>query len=207
MPTLGRLIVMSLLLAGFASQAWAGEGIDRLNEFQRDVQSLRADFDQEVKDANAELMQQSSGTAYLERPNKFRWDYSMPSPQLIVADGHKVWIYDKDLEQVTVKELGTAVGNAPALVLTGQRPLDKDFNLVEQGRRAGLLWVELTPKQKEADFQSVRIGFAKTLEVMELVDNFGQTTRIRFHHLQRNPTLDPKLFEFTPPAGVDVVGQ
>ncbi|NIP74097.1 MAG: outer membrane lipoprotein chaperone LolA [Gammaproteobacteria bacterium] len=185
--------------------AAAGEGTERLNEFYREVRSLQAQFDQVVFDETGEPVQESGGEVALQRPDRFRWDYRRPYRQLIVGDGQRVWIYDPDLQQVTVKPLDRAGGNTPSLVLSGTRPLEESFRVHEAGRRDGLVWVELVPREAEADFQAVRIGFGEELEVMELTDNFEQVTRIRFRNLTRNPGLDPGLFEFTVPEGVDVV--
>lgn len=204
---------IDLLLRSFALlfglsvwlSAAAGEGTERLNEFYREVRSLQAHFDQVVFDEAGEVVQESGGEVALQRPDRFRWDYRRPYRQLIVGDGQRVWIYDPELQQVTVKPLDGAGGNTPSLVLSGTRPLEESFQIREAGRRDGLAWVELVPREAEADFQAVRIGFGEELEVMELTDNFGQVTRIRFRDLKRNPALDPALFEFTVPAGVDVV--
>ncbi len=186
--------------------AWAGAGLDRLNDFYEHVHAFRAGFTQTLIDADGHEVQSSAGTVAIQRPDRFRWDYTKPYPQLILGDGQHLWIYDSDLEQVTVKPMGEAVGNAPALVLSGKRPLKDDFVIKELGKRDGLEWVQLTPKRKDGDFKSVQIGFGKELQRLDLKDNFDQTTHIRFTHLERNPELDPKLFHFTPPPGVDVVG-
>jgi len=202
-----RTLALIWLLLLPALPAQAGAGLDRLNTFYRDVHSLRAHFDQMLLDSDGQMVQESSGTVAIERPDRFRWDYSKPYPQLIIGDGRRLWIYDSELEQVTVKRMDKAMGNAPALVLSGNRPLDEEFHIKELGRKDGLLWVQLTPKRPENDFKGVRIGFGKYLERMDLEDNFGQVTRIHFTDFQRNPRLSPKLFHFVVPKGVDVVGQ
>jgi len=202
-----RTLALAWLLILPALPVQAGAGLDRLNAFYRDVHSLRAHFDQMLLDSDGGMVQESSGTVAIERPDRFRWDYTKPYPQLIVGDGRRLWIYDSELEQVTVKRMDKAMGNAPALVLSGNRPLAEEFHIKELGRRDGLLWVQLTPKRPENDFKDVRIGFGTHLERMDLEDNFGQVTRIHFTDLQRNPKLPPKLFHFVVPKGVDVVGQ
>lgn len=202
--TIQRLL--ALLLCCLAPGLVQAGAVERLQQFHRDVQNFEATFDQDVVSAEGEVLQQSSGDVWLQRPNRFRWDYRQPYPQLIVGDGSRVWIYDSELEQVTVKELDRAVGSAPALVLSGGRDLTEKFKLRELPARDGLQWVELTPVETEADFQRVEIGFADALQSMVLHDNFGQTTRIRFHDVRLNQRLEPALFRFEVPDGADVVG-
>lgn len=182
------------------------DALEKLRDFHQHVNNFEAHFEQNLVDSQGAVLQESNGDVWLQRPNRFRWDYRKPYPQLIVGDGAKVWIYDSELEQVTVKRMDRAVGNAPALVLSGKRPLEEDFNIRALPDRDGLSWVELTPKQAEADFKDVQIGFGETLQRMVLHDNFGQTTHIRFTKVRRNDKLDPKLFRFEVPDGVEVVG-
>lgn len=205
MSTKATTKLVALLL--FCTAGWVHAGaLDQLQDFHRNMQNFEAAFDQDLVDSEGAVLQESSGDMWLQRPNRFRWDYRKPYPQLIVSDGSKVWIYDSELEQVTVKGLDNAVGNAPALVLSGKQPLEENFDIRELADRDGLTWVELTPKQSETDFKSVLIGFGDTLQRMELHDNFGQITRIRFSNVQRNERLDPNLFRFEVPDGVEVVG-
>lgn len=190
-----------------ASFAQAG-GRERLDAFFTDVQSLRGEFTQTVLDPRMNVSEEAQGTLALQRPGKFRWDYKLPYHQVIVADGKKVWIYDIELEQVTVKPLNETLGNTPAQLLSSGENLEKSFTIAEQGTLGDYDWVELTPKQQDTNFERVRLGFdASNLRVMELVDNFGQTTRLQFSRLERNPKLVPSLFDFKPPPGVDVVGE
>lgn len=197
----------AMLLLLCAAQAHAG-GRERLDAFFKDVRSLRGEFTQTVLDSRMKVGEQARGTLALQRPGKFRWDYKAPYHQIIVADGSKVWIYDIELEQVTVKPLDHAVGNTPAQLLSSGENLDKSFTITEQGKADNLEWVELTPKQQDSSFERVRLGFdQRDLRSMELKDNFGQTTRLQFSNLERNPKLVPSLFDFKPPPGVDVVGE
>ncbi len=190
-----------------ASLAHAG-GRERLESFFKDVQSLRGEFSQTVLDPRMNITEQAQGTLALQRPGKFRWDYQAPYHQLIVADGKKVSIYDIELEQVTMKPFSETLGNTPAQLLSSGENLEKSFTIVEQGAQGDFEWVELTPKQQDTSFERIRLGFDKTnLRVMELVDTFGQTTRLQFSRLERNPKLVPSLFDFKPPPGVDVVGE
>jgi outer membrane lipoprotein carrier protein len=133
-------------------------------------------------------------------------DYSRP--QLVVGDGEKVWIYDPELKQITVRKAGQAIGGSPAALLAGSNELEKNFTLAEAGEAEGMNWVEATPKAGDSGFEKVRLGFAgRDLTAMELYDSFGQTTHIRFANVERNPVLPAATFRFTPPAGVDIVGE
>jgi len=147
----------------------------------------------------------------MSRPGHFRWDYEKPYLQQIIADGQKLWIFDIDLDQVIVKSLKQALGNTPAVLLSGSADLSDQFSITdyqnEQADKDKLDWVELRPKDEDASFQLLRLGFANDLQQMVLLDAFGQETRIQFKQLQRNPHIDPKLFQFEPPPGVDVLSE
>jgi outer membrane lipoprotein carrier protein len=198
-------LAAGLLLAPIAT---AGPATDRLNDFFKSVTSLRAEFHQTVLDANRKEVQSAEGSFVMQRPNKFRWDYRKPYEQLIVADGAKIWVFDRDLEQVTVRKLDEALGNTPALLLSGTSSLETNFKVVELSPTSdGLSWVELVPLQSDTAFNALRLGFgARHLQGMELVDNFGQTTQLRFTDIKLNPSVRSTEFQFEPPPGVDVVG-
>lgn len=198
--------LLALLLLCLSPGLVSAGALERLQSFHREVQNFEAKFEQQVVGPENEVLQQSGGDVWLQRPDRFRWDYRQPYPQLIVGDGSRVWIYDSELEQVTVKALDRAVGSAPALVLSGGRDLKESFELRELPPRDGLQWVELTPVAAEADFQRVEVGFGEALQRMVLHDNFGQTTRIRFREVRLNQRLKPGLFRFEVPDGADVVG-
>ena len=199
------ILVLALCLATAAARA--DGATQRLHRFFSEVKSLRADFTQVVIDANNKQVQTAQGTFYLSRPGRFRWDYMTPYQQILVGDGHKVWFYDTELEQVTVKDQNAALGASPALLLSGDKPLENSFNVVARGKEGGLDWLELSPKTKDTEFTRVRLGFGpRDLEAMELTDSFDQVTRLRFSHLRRNPVLASSLFKFVPPKGVDVIG-
>ncbi len=207
MLMVSRVSLALLALALVSLDAAAGQARQRLDNFYDNTRTLRADFSQEVRDANERVLQQAQGVFIMQRPNRFRWDYSKPFVQQIVADGKKLWIYDTDLEQITVKPLDTALGNTPALLLSGGKPLEQSFTVTEQADSDGLSWVLLAPKGKDTSFESIRLGFSATgIARMELQDNLGQRTLLSFRNLQTNPTLKDKMFEFKPPAGVDVIG-
>lgn len=188
--------------------AHAGVATERLQSFFKEVQSLQGDFTQTVFDQHMKAKEHAQGNFAVQRPGKFHWDYQSPFRQLIVANGKRVWIYDSELEQVTVKTLDETVGSTPAQLLSSGESLELNFAIADLGAKDDLEWVELTPHAKDTSFERVRLGMDQhDLRVMELQDNFGQTTRLEFSRLQRNPRLAATLFEFTPPPGVDVVGE
>ena len=201
------LACLLMLATGPWPAARADTATDRLHGFFTEVKSLRADFVQTLLDADGKSLQESTGSLMLQRPGKFRWDYHSPYEQVIVGDGRKIWTYDSELAQVTVRDQDQTLGSTPAMLLAGVRPLEDSFAVRNLGARDALTWLELKPRAKTADFTDVRLGFGPdNLQQLELVDAFGQTTRIRFSHIRRNPELAPALFTFTPPAGVDVIG-
>jgi len=196
-------LVFGLLMPGVASAS----ALERLERFMSQTQSARGEFEQRIYDRNRRLIQQSSGTLAFLRPGKFRWSYAKPYPQLIVGDGERIWIYDEDLKQVTVRKLDAALGATPAALLAGNNDAMKAFVLRDDGREGDLEWLIATPRNKESNFERIRIGFsAAGLARMELTDAFGQTTDLRFIALDRTPGLDPGLFQFVPPPGADVIG-
>ena len=198
--------VLVLLLAAFASAAQA-DAIERFKSFVRTTQSARADFEQKVYGRDERVTQASNGSFVFLRPGRFRWTYAKPVDQLIVGDGERVWIYDRDLNQVTVRRISKALGSTPAALLAGSSDVEKAFELSDAGTRDGLEWLEARPREADAGFERIRMGFSATgIEAMELSDNFGQTTRLRFSNLQRNPKVDPAEFRFEPPKGADVLG-
>ncbi len=203
---LQRLVLLAVLSCVTASVS-AETATQRLHNFFAEVHTLSADFNQTVLDPDMKQVQSAQGTLYLQRPGRFRWDYVSPSKQLLVGDGNKVWFYDTELEQVTVKNQKAALGGSPAMLLSGDQPLDESFSVTELGNKDGLDWLELSPKAKDSEFSSVRLGFrGKLLASMQLTDGFGQTTHLNFTHEQINPRLNGNLFKFVPPDGVDVVG-
>jgi len=196
------LFVMLLCLSTAAIAANA----DTLKSFLSETRSAKARFAQMVLDRNGKLLQQVTGTMEFSRPGKFRWEYQKPYEQVIVGDGSRVWIYDKDLRQVTVRKLDRALGASPAALLAGSNEIEKSYTLTNAGSHDGLDWLEAVPKAKDTPFERIRLGFNKnTLEAMEMKDQFGQTTVIKFADLERNPRLPPDLFTFVPPKGADVI--
>lgn len=193
-----------LCLFSLITQASA---IDSLKAFVQKAQTFKAVFSQTLLDKNLQVVQEASGVMMFERPGKFRWTYEKPYQQLIVGDGAKVWFYDQDLNQVTVRQLDLAIGSSPAALLAGSSTIERDFNLTEIEVDDEIEWLEATPKAQESTFELIRMGFSQTGELREMVlrDNFGQFTLLVFTDLAANPVLAPDLFQFTPPEGADVI--
>lgn len=192
----------------FSLSATAGEGLERLRAFSAGLKSMQADFTQTVFDANMRQLEVSRGRVAVQKPGKFRWDYKVPYVQHIVADGEKVWLYDPELEQVTVKPLSEALGSAPIALLSGDGDLDKQFKFTELGEIDGREFVQLEVKVKDTDYGMMLLALSKTgMDVMELKDKLGQVTRIEFSNVKMNERIDSKQFQFNIPKGVDVLGQ
>lgn len=214
MKTAGlRMAALLLFLTCFSVASWADDaeasaaGMTRVQSYLDSLHSLRAGFQQDLFDADSQPVQHSSGTLRLLRPGQFRWDYAAPFEQSIVADGEHLWIYDADLEQVTVRKLDRSLASTPAMLLSGEGRLREGYDYQSSFEADGVAWIELVPRMPDTDFRLVRLGFAdQQLVVMDLVDSLGQTTRIRFHDIDDNPELDPGVFRFAPPEGADVIG-
>lgn len=200
--------VLFAAVAAFAGNAFAGAR-DELKAFTAGLKGLDGQFVQQVHDGGGKLKETSNGRVALSAPRLFRWEYQKPYEQLIVADGKKVWVYDPDLQQVTVREQGIEEQNSPLSALIDPGKLDQQFNVKEGGKQNGLEWLTLTPKREgDASFQSARLGFdANGLVQMEVVDAVGQRTTLRFSQWKRNPGFASGTFKYTPAAGVDVVGE
>jgi outer membrane lipoprotein carrier protein len=170
--------------------------------------SWTADFEQTIDDGHGNVMRSAAGRLYLQRPGKFRWDYSQPSEQLVLADGKQIWFYDKDLAQANVRDMDTSLASTPASLLSGNGSISAQFDIKALPPSAGLQWFQLVPKHADTDFQLVRIGFDKgELRSMFLADKLNQITQLTFSNSKRNASLAPNLFSFTPPPGVDVIGR
>jgi outer membrane lipoprotein carrier protein len=172
------------------------------------LDSFSAEFTQKLFDADQVMQEETSGVLRVQRPNRFNLEYRQPYYQLYIADGKVLYFYDKDLEQVTVKSQEGMLENTPAMLLSNPAKLDQLYHVKPQGEEDGLFWYELTPKQQGGSFERINLAFkSNELRIMELLDSFNQTTRLMFKNIQRNPDLNPKLFRFTPPKGVDVIRQ
>lgn len=180
----------------------------QLDAFISETRSFVADFEQTLYDADSAPLQVSSGTIQLKRPGRFVWQYETPNRQRLVSDGDKLWLFDEELEQVTVSALEDRVSGTPLVVLMGTRPVDEEFVVNVLGAENGISWFELIPKAETADFESLYVGLDDTgLAAMELRDNFGQATQIVLSNLQADVAIDDDVFVFTVPDGVDVIGQ
>lgn len=201
-------LIALLLFNSTAGLAVEDQPVQQLKAFLQSSKSLTADFKQVLINEAGNPMQSSSGVFYLQRPGKFRWDYLKPFQQQIVSNAGKVWFYDTDLEQVTIKKLDESVGSTPALLLSGDVSLEENYTMEDQGVDGDLQWVRLVPKNQESSFKYVLIGLDKgSLGGMELSDNFGQLTRIYFSNVKLNPFIKPDLFEFQVPKGADVFSE
>jgi len=199
------LCVLALVLPAVARAA----AVDQLRQFLTQTKTATGEFTQRVVAAHARAgaaPQTSSGRFTFQRPGKFRWVYEKPYEQVLVADGERFYLYDKDLKQVTVKKLGAALPASPAAILFGANDFEREFEVKDDGARDGLEWIDAKPRARDSTFESIRLGFRDGLPAaMELKDTFGQTTSLVFASVQRNPKVDARTFQFTPPAGVDVL--
>ncbi|MDP3123064.1 MAG: outer membrane lipoprotein chaperone LolA, partial [Thiobacillus sp.] len=201
-----RLLFLLFALA-LGSAAHAG-GFQRLQRFIAGAKTAEADFTQTVSDKCGRVMQQASGKMAFARPGKFSWDYSKPYEQVIVGDGVKLWLYDTDLDQVTVRSLGDVIAGTPAALLAGDNAIEKYFVLKDAGVADGLEWLDATPKTKDTSFERIRMGFkGDTLVQMDLFDFFGQRTTLKLSKMVRNPAIPASRFTFTPPKGADIIGE
>ncbi|MFO1321854.1 MAG: outer membrane lipoprotein chaperone LolA [Burkholderiales bacterium] len=188
------------------AQAHAG-GVEALKSFIAETKGARMEFVQTVADNAGRKVQESSGNFQFSRPGRFRWLYVKPYEQLIVGDGAKVWVYDKDLNQVTVKALGDALGSSPAALLAGNNDVDKAYTFTPLPRDKDLEWLEAVPKDPDSTFEKMRLGFRRSNpEMLYLHDRLGQVTTIRFTKVDRNPRFAGDTFKFVPPKDADVVG-
>ena len=206
MKRAGFIAALAAVVFSLAATAAAR---DDLTAFTRGLKGLDGQFVQKVYDANGKLKESTSGRVAMSAPRLFRWEYLKPHPQLIVADGKKVWVYDPDLQQVTVRAQGVEEQNSPLAALIDTSKLDRDFAIKEAGSEGGLNWLLLTPRnQEQASFESARLGFGPGgLTQMQVVDALGQRTEIAFSAWKRNPGFAKSTFAYAPPKGVDVIGE
>jgi outer membrane lipoprotein carrier protein len=180
-----------------------------VEKYMSGLASWSADFQQTIDDGHGTVLRSAAGRLYLQRPGKFRWDYSQPSEQLILANGKEIWFYDKDLSQANVRDMDTSLASTPASLLSGSASVSAQFTVTTLPPSDGLQWFQLVPKHADTDFQLVRIGFDKggELRSMFLADKLNQITQLTFSNSKRNASLAPDLFTFVPPPGVDVIGR
>ena len=197
------------LFALFAAARPAGAGgLDDFLAFNAATKSATARFEQEVYDRSGKVIERASGEFAFARPGKFRWSYAKPHRQLLVSDGARLWIHDPDLDQVTVRRIDEAVSSTPAALLAGREDITRLFTLRDAGSAGGLQWVEATPKSQDTGFERVRLGLdGKVLAAMELHDQLGGRTMLRFRDMKPDAAVPPSAFAFTPPPGADVIGE
>ncbi len=190
----------------FATHAHAAS-LDQLRSFLTQTNSARGEFVQRVLPRQGSVAQApSSGSFVFQRPGKFRWVYQKPYEQLIVADGQRLVMFDKDLNQATIRKLQASLPSSPASILFGSNEFEKEFEVSDAGERDGLEWIIAKPRAKDTTFERIEIGFRDGLpQAMLLADGFGQSTRLTFSKVERNPKLDADAFRFTPPKGADVL--
>ena len=201
------LLPLYVLIEQPSAMAQPGPARAQLEAFSNGLQSLQAGFDQIVLGSDGAIRDESAGRLWLQRPGKFRWEYGGDFPELLVADGSHVWIYDEILEQVTVKDQSLLSSDSPLTLLTDLSRLDEQFEVRELGADDGMQLLELQSRSPESEFERVLLGLRdKTLLLMAMEDAFGLRTEIRFRNLQFNPELEPDLFNFEPPPGTDIIG-
>ena len=212
----GRSAAVSLMLLtglwlaapGSAGAAASGSAAAQVDKYLAGLASWAADFTQTIEDGHGNVLRSAGGRLFLQRPGKFRWDYTLPSEQLVLADGKQIWFYDKDLAQANVRDMDVSLASTPASLLSGSTSVNAQFNVKALPPAGGLQWFELVPRHADTDFQLVRIGFDKgELRSMFLADKLNQITQLTFSNSKRNIELAPELFTFEPPPGVDVIGR
>ncbi|MCS7101645.1 MAG: outer membrane lipoprotein chaperone LolA [Burkholderiaceae bacterium] len=206
-PTRRALAALPLLaLLPSAGRAAPAGAIDQLRAFLSQTRAASGEFTQRVAGGKGAVPQVSSGRFVFQRPGRFRWVYEKPYEQVLVADGERLYLYDKDLNQVTVKRIAAALPASPAAILFGTDDFEREFTVTELGERDGLAWLEARPRAKESQFERIAIGFRDGLPAaLELADGFGQTTQLQLARVQRNPKVDAQTFRFTPPPGAEVL--
>jgi len=198
--------LIALLVLSFTSLASQAAATQDLHHFFDKVQRYSARFDQVTLDEGMNPIQESSGNLWIERPGKFRWTYNVPYVQHIIGDGKQVWVYDVELKQAAVRQMQGALGATPAILLSGKGALEGIFAIKDLGNQGALDWVQLIPKKSDGGFENIRIGFEKgAIRTLEMVDGFGQTTRVTLRDAKENPQISADKFSFKPPAGVDVI--
>jgi outer membrane lipoprotein carrier protein len=200
-------VLFIAIITSLSMPAWAEDAEQRLKAALKNMDNLSAEFKQTLLDEDKNIVQQSSGTLALQRPGKFAWIYTEPFEQRIIADGSELWVYDVELDQVTVKPMDASISNAPIMILMKESDVTQQFNVIEVGQRKFLFWIELEPREKDLEYQRIFIGLDDgQVRAMELQDQFGQSTQIVFDNLRVGVVHNPAIFKFVPPEGVDVYG-
>jgi outer membrane lipoprotein carrier protein len=200
-----RVLAGAMLLAATVALATPTTEVDK---YLTGLATWSADFTQTIDDGHGNVVRSASGKLYLQKPGRFRWDYTQPSEQLILADGKQIWFYDKDLQQANVRDMDASLASTPAVLLSSGGSVASQFDVTALPAQGGLEWYQLIPKRADTDFQLVRIGFDKgQLASMFLADKLNQVTQLTFTNSKRNAKFAPDLFSFVPPPGVDVIGR
>jgi outer membrane lipoprotein carrier protein len=201
-----KVFLFCILYFSLVFSAFAENTKNALDHFLNNLESFKADFTQTLSNERGDILETSSGEVFLQNPGKFRWVYKEPYSQLIITDGVTLWLYDEDLEQVTIRDISTTIDKTPAAVISGQENINEHYVSTDMGEIEGYDWMELTPKDIENQYSSVRLGFDKNeLGMMVLFDNLGQITRIDFENPVRNKRFGGPLFTFEIPENVDVI--
>jgi len=204
----GALLSFLFLTIPASLLAQAGPARTELERFSLELNTLHASFSQQVVSSDGVVESDNSGRIWLSRPHLFRWEYGGDFPELVVADGTRVWLYDEMLEQVTIKDQSSLSSDSPLTMLTDLSRLDEQFEVRELGSNAEMQLLELQARNPEAEFSRVLLGLTDgELLLMAMEDAFGLRTEIRFSDIQRNPELDLSLFQFVPPQNADVIGE
>jgi len=185
------------------------EGYAALDKFLNGLQSLQSDFTQTVQDSRDQVTEKTTGSLAIKRPGKFRWDYAKPHEQTIVCDGKRIWLFDPELEQVTIRNVDQTITGTPAMLLSGEgasNNLKANFNIDNAQRHEDMLIINLSPKRADADFKLVQLALKNSdLAAMSLTDKLGQTTLVEFKQFHRNVAIPDTQFTFIPPKGADVI--
>ncbi|WP_260291565.1 outer membrane lipoprotein chaperone LolA [Sedimenticola hydrogenitrophicus] len=198
-----KWLLLLLLLA--VPPVFASTALQQMERFLTDMRSLQASFEQSVLDPQQRQAARSQGVFYMQRPGQFRWDYSEPNKQQIIADGRQIWLIDPELEQASVQTQSTALRGTPAMFLIGGDPVEQHFEVIDIGDSQGFAWVELIPRDQESQFVRVLLAFqGNLLQRMEMTDTFDQITRFQFYDIEQNPTFNPGFFVYTRPEYFDL---
>lgn len=200
------MLLWLVMGAGLSPACAVADGYERLDRFFEKVTTFKASFIQVVLDENLLALEETSGLLWIARPGRFRWDYESVHGQSIVADGEVLWLYDVELEQVTRRAQESAIGQTPAVLLSGGQQYRKDYNVTILGRQGAVNWISLVPKVSDGSFAEIQLGFeGETLRLIQLLDELNQITRVTLANVVENEPIPDSVFRFIPPTGVDVI--
>ena len=203
-----KKLFLTLLFSFQINFVYADSDKDPLQDFLTNFSSLESKFIQQLINEEGEVLEKSEGILQLQQPGKFNWTYQTPYAQKIISNGDVIWVFDEDLEQLTIRDMGNELDETPAGIILGNNNIEQHFVQVDMGVIEGFDWIELTPKNLETQYRNIRIGFDDSqLGMMIIVDNLGQTTRIDFIDVIKNSEIAPSIFEFEIPADVDVIDE